>query len=312
MGAKSGIKWDGISEVQTQETVEIIGAKAQIILRDPKTQQEWIVSSDDYINALVDLGVINTGGGSGWELLGNAGTTAGTNFIGTTDAVDFVVKTDDTEHMRVLATGEVGIGTASPNATLDVLGAFNVSSINGYEVLTLNSSGLNQYISDVNGNLNQISNTIPALAFNASSSGGTNAQLTVFASGDITLTGTGNVGIGTATPSQKLDVDGNIQLTGALITVPQYAAPLTGDTVTSDGSQQLVINPAGTLLALTVDFPATPVDGQRFDISCTQIITGLTLTAAATIFGTLTTFAAADAFAGWVYSGDAAAWVRQH
>jgi hypothetical protein len=122
----------------------------------------------------------------------------------------------------------------------------------------------------------------------------------------------GNIGIGTIAPSEKLDVDGNIQLTGALITVPQYATPLTGTTVTSNGSQQLVINPAGTLLALTVAFPATPVDGQRFDISCTQIITGLTLTSAATILGTLTTFAAANAFAGWVYSATAASWVRQH
>jgi hypothetical protein len=124
--------------------------------------------------------------------------------------------------------------------------------------------------------------------------------------------GGGNVGINATTPSQKLDVGGNIQLSGALITVPQYETPLTGTTVTSDGSQQLVINPLGTLLALTVAFPATPVDGQKFDISCTQIITGLTLTSAATILGTLTTFAAANAFAGWVYSATATSWVRQH
>ena len=121
-----------------------------------------------------------------------------------------------------------------------------------------------------------------------------------------------NIGIGTITPSEKLDVDGNIQLTGALITVPQYATPLTGTTVTSNGSQQLVINPAGTLSALTVAFPATPVDGQKFDISCTQIITGLTLTSSATILGTLTTFAAVDGFAGWVYSATAVSWVRHH
>ena len=40
----------------------------------------------------------NTGGD--WSLLGNSGTLPGTNFIGTTDAQDFVVKTDNTERER--------------------------------------------------------------------------------------------------------------------------------------------------------------------------------------------------------------------
>ena len=34
------------------------------------------------------------GGGSGWSLTGNAGTSAGTNFIGTTDSQDLVLKTN--------------------------------------------------------------------------------------------------------------------------------------------------------------------------------------------------------------------------
>ncbi len=44
----------------------------------------------------------NTGNaGNNWSLLGNSGTTAGTNFIGTTDAVDFVVKTNNIERERI-------------------------------------------------------------------------------------------------------------------------------------------------------------------------------------------------------------------
>jgi hypothetical protein len=59
-----------------------------------------------------------------WQLLGNSGTVAGTNFIGTIDAIDFVVKTTNTERLRVLSTGNVGIGTASPTlARLQVAGA---------------------------------------------------------------------------------------------------------------------------------------------------------------------------------------------
>lgn len=51
-----------------------------------------------------------------WELLGNTGTTAGTNFLGTVDAQDLVFKTNNTEKVRVLTTGQVGIGTAIPAA----------------------------------------------------------------------------------------------------------------------------------------------------------------------------------------------------
>ncbi len=54
----------------------------------------------------------------GWKLTGNAGTTAGTNFIGTTDAVDLVFKTDSTEVMHMLANGNVGIGTDAPGFKL--------------------------------------------------------------------------------------------------------------------------------------------------------------------------------------------------
>lgn len=45
-----------------------------------------------------------------WNLTGNSLTTAGTNFIGTTDSKDLVVKTNNNERMRIDASGNVGIG----------------------------------------------------------------------------------------------------------------------------------------------------------------------------------------------------------
>ena len=60
------------------------------------------------------------GGSSGWSLTGNSGTTAGTNFIGTTDAQDFVIKTNGTEAMRIGTNQRVGIGITSPGSLLNI------------------------------------------------------------------------------------------------------------------------------------------------------------------------------------------------
>ena len=49
-----------------------------------------------------------------WSLLGNAGTVAATNFIGTTDAIDFRIRTNNTEKVSITSGGNVGIGTTTP------------------------------------------------------------------------------------------------------------------------------------------------------------------------------------------------------
>jgi Secretion system C-terminal sorting domain len=53
-----------------------------------------------------------------WLLTGNSGTTPPTNFLGTKDAQRLVFKTDSIERMTILATGNVGIGTSSPQEGL--------------------------------------------------------------------------------------------------------------------------------------------------------------------------------------------------
>jgi hypothetical protein len=63
-----------------------------------------------------------TSNGKPWETAGNTGTTAGTDFIGTTDGQALVFKTNNTEKMRITSTGSVGINNNAPAQPLDVTG----------------------------------------------------------------------------------------------------------------------------------------------------------------------------------------------
>lgn len=62
-----------------------------------------------------------------WKTIGNSGTSAATNFIGTTDAIDFVTRTSNAERMRVTSTGNVGIGVTAPITKLHVNGGGTTS-----------------------------------------------------------------------------------------------------------------------------------------------------------------------------------------
>lgn len=54
---------------------------------------------------------------AGWKTNGNAGTNSTTDFLGTTDAQDLVVRTNNVERMRITKTGKAGIGPLMPGST---------------------------------------------------------------------------------------------------------------------------------------------------------------------------------------------------
>jgi hypothetical protein len=64
------------------------------------------------------------GGGSGWLLTGNAGTVAGTNFLGTTDNIGL--------HLKVNGISEIMVGPVTTKSSRIYIG--NVSSVTDYKV----------------------------------------------------------------------------------------------------------------------------------------------------------------------------------
>ncbi|HNA15972.1 MAG TPA: tail fiber domain-containing protein [Ferruginibacter sp.] len=67
--------------------------------------------------------------GAGWSVVGNTGTSATSNFIGTTDAVDFVIRTNNTEAVRVASNGNIGFGATAPSKKMEVVGAASATPV---------------------------------------------------------------------------------------------------------------------------------------------------------------------------------------
>lgn len=157
--------------------------------------------------------------GTHWTITGNAGTIPGTNFIGTTDAQDFAVNTNNTEKMRITSGGQLGLNTTNPNR-LGFAGtrAFTVESSSGsnLELIRIaNTAGSDigsmnfHRVASANGTITGRAcitgqsvngNDATALQFHTMQAGGSLTPR-------ITITDIGNVGIGTATPAYKFIVD---------------------------------------------------------------------------------------------------------
>lgn len=149
------------------------------------------------------IGVADSGGALRCYLVGNGTRSA----IGTTNALPLVFETATVERVRIDGSGNMGIGTATPVGKLGVNGAihiatgFGVGSGNGYMGNTTAAGNAALTLWDESGH------TV------LSNSWGSGAiVLKTFDTERIRVTGSGNVGIGTSSPSHGLDVVANSAL----------------------------------------------------------------------------------------------------
>lgn len=66
---------------------------------------------------------------SNWSLTGNSNTDPALNFIGTVDGQPLVMRTSNAERLRISSDGNVGIGTATPTAKLNVDGTVKFENL---------------------------------------------------------------------------------------------------------------------------------------------------------------------------------------
>ena len=143
-----------------------------------------------------------------WSLLGNAGTTAGTNFLGTTDAQDVTFKTNGVENMRILnSNGNVGIGTTTPSAKLHVGGGNRWTVADIGSILLQSGTGGTGAARDWKI---YVPMTAGCLSFRDMGFDNLNNGMTSDAM--VIQYVTGNVGIGATVPTERLEVQGSVKI----------------------------------------------------------------------------------------------------
>lgn len=134
-----------------------------------------------------------------WALTGNS--ISGTDFLGTTNAQDFRIRTNNTERMRITTTGLVGIGTTSPTQHLQVF-------LHSAPQIRLQQASTDSWEmwAGADFHLSKVSNSAEWLTCNSGSNFmdiGPNDEIHI-------NTSLNRTGIGTTSPVSTLTVAGNV------------------------------------------------------------------------------------------------------
>jgi len=220
---------------------------------------------------------------SGWGLQGNGGTNPATDFIGTTDNQNFIVRTNSIPNLELKPDGTTllyapAIQGGNPSFTNVGFNTFNANNNYRWTVLT---NGTINVTSRYGGTLTtdiQGGGTNPFGG--ASDAGGyyairtTPSLLTRFV-----VANNGNVGIGSnTTPTDLLHVQGNVRITGA-IKDSLNSAGTSGQILSSTVTGTAWINaPVGNVGTVTSVALANGTTGTDINISGSPITTNGTIT----------------------------------
>jgi hypothetical protein len=192
-----------------------------LLLLNPKGGNVQIGENTNSANLMVNggamttelftsMGGVSTSGSEGFVF--NGGTVRG---LFSPQNGSIALHTNNTEHVRVISNGNVGIGTTIPGAKLEVAdGAGEQRKYGALQITRLDSSTTGSHLSLVKSGS---SGSVAGLGYlsNSSSFGFGIGSVNVFSPSLLTINPTsGNVGINKTNPSSRLHVAGTANVTG--------------------------------------------------------------------------------------------------
>ncbi|MCX7052186.1 MAG: hypothetical protein NTV91_10365, partial [Proteobacteria bacterium] len=275
LNASGSGSFGGNLGVTGSATVTSLGGAANTNL----TGLDRVVMSDS-AGLLSQVSTATLVGATAWSITGNTGTNPTNNFVGTRDAADLAIRTNNADRIRILGTGAnagfVGINTTAPTAMLDVNGGLRVrvdSALNGALVVggatTLNGSlavggtsiftglvaangGVNTTALTASGNgvFGGTLNVTGASTLGTLSAGNTSISGTLGVNGATTLNS--SLAVSGATTVSTLTASGNVTLNGGTANGVAFLngsrVLTTGGALTFDGTN-LAVTGAGTATA---------------------------------------------------------------
>jgi hypothetical protein len=158
-------------------------ANSNVVYISTINATQWTYNGTVYVSAPAS---------ADWNLVGNAGTNPAINFVGTKDNVSLQFRTNNLIRQTISNTGNVGIGTQTPNSRLAISGGTN--DLGFYSAATNINQGKQAIVKAIDLGVGQ-----GHLTFETYRGG--------FGGGErMRITDQGNVGIGTTTPTNRLHV----------------------------------------------------------------------------------------------------------
>ena len=120
---QKGVLFPRVELVQTSLPDPVVSPATSLMVFNTVTVND-VSPGYYYWDGTVWKRLIDNPAGDAWQITGNAGTNPTNNFVGTTDNVALVFRTNNAERMRITNVGRVGINNPTPNALtmLDVNG----------------------------------------------------------------------------------------------------------------------------------------------------------------------------------------------